>query len=80
VFKPREDALVAVHKDDAWFALMASHTLGHILEMAGPACADWPRRGPRLTGAGMRLAAIAAVLATGVPLALLSFSAPGSWG
>ncbi len=64
----------------AWFALMTIHVLGHILELPGPAFADWRRRGPRLTGAGLRLAAIAAALAIGVGLMLLSFSAAGSWG
>jgi hypothetical protein len=64
----------------AWFALMTVHVLGHILELPGPAFADWRRRGPRLTGAGPRLAAIAAALAIGAGLALLSFSAAGSWG
>ena len=64
----------------AWFALMAIHVLGHILELPGPAFADWRRCGPRLTGAGLRLAAIAAALAMGVGLVLLSFSAAGSWG
>ncbi|HEX7244434.1 MAG TPA: hypothetical protein VF245_02575 [Solirubrobacterales bacterium] len=63
-----------------WFALMAIHVLGHILELPGPAFADWRRRGPRLTGAGLRLAAIAFALAIGVGLAVLSFSAAGSWG
>ncbi len=62
----------------AWFALMTVHVLGHILELPGPAFADW--RGPRLTGAGLRLTAITAALAIGVGLALLSLSAAGSWG
>jgi hypothetical protein len=64
----------------AWFALMTIHVLGHILELPGPAFADWRRRGPRLTGAGLRLAVIAAALAMGVGLMLLTFSAAGSWG
>jgi hypothetical protein len=64
----------------AWFALMTIHVLGHILELPGRAFADWRQRGPRLTGAGLRLAAIAAALAIGVGLMLLSFSAAGSWG
>lgn len=64
----------------AWFALMTIHVLGHILELPGPALADWRRRGPRLTGAGPRLAALTTALAIGVGLALLSFSAAGSWG
>lgn len=64
----------------AWFALMAIHVLGHILELPGPAFADWRQRGPRLTGAWLRLAAITVALAIGVGLAVLSFSAAGSWG
>lgn len=62
----------------AWFALMTIHVLGHVLELPGPAFADW--RGPRLGGAGLRRAAIAAALAIGAGLALLSASAAGSWG
>lgn len=64
----------------AWFALMAIHVLGHILELPGPAFADLGRRGPRLSGGGLRLAAIATALALGVGLVVLSFSAAGSWG
>jgi hypothetical protein len=63
----------------AWFALMTLHVLGHVLELPSAAFADWRRRGTRLTGTGLRLAAIAAALAIGVGLALLSFSAAGSW-
>jgi hypothetical protein len=62
----------------AWFVLMAIHVLGHILELPGTAFADW--RGPRLDGTRFRLAAIAASLALGAGLALLSFSAAESWG
>jgi hypothetical protein len=64
----------------AWFALMTIHVLGHIFELPGPAFADWRSSGPRLTGAGLRLAAVAAALAMGVGLMLLTFSAAGSWG
>lgn len=78
----RNGELGLMHKVSfiAWFALMAIHVLGHILELPGPAFADWRRGGRRLTGTGMRLAAIAAALAIGVGLALLSLSAAGSWG
>jgi hypothetical protein len=78
----RNGELAFLHKVSfiAWFALMTIHVLGHILELPGPALADWRRGGPRLAGAGPRLAAIAAALAIGVGLALLSFSAAGSWG
>lgn len=64
----------------AWFGLMTIHVLGHIVELPGPAFADWRRRGPRLSGGGLRLAAIAAALAVGAGLVVLSFSAAGSWG
>lgn len=64
----------------AWFALMTIHVLGHILELPGPAFADWRRGETRLAGAGLRFAALAAALAIGVGLAALSFSAAGSWG
>lgn len=64
----------------AWFALMAIHVLGHVLEMPGAALADWRRSGPRLTGAGLRLAAVTGALAIGIGLVLLSLSAAGSWG
>jgi hypothetical protein len=76
----RNSELGFLHKVSfiAWFALMTIHVLGHILELPGPALADW--RGPRLSGAGRRLSAIAAALAVGAGLALLSLSAAGSWG
>ncbi len=65
----------------AWFALMTVHVLGHILELPGAAFADWRRTvGPRLSGAGLRRAAVAAALAIGAGLALISFSVAGSWG
>ncbi|HET8566409.1 MAG TPA: hypothetical protein VFL77_08030 [Solirubrobacterales bacterium] len=64
----------------AWFALMTIHVLGHLLELPGPAFADWRGRGARVGGAGWRLTAIAATLALGAGLALLSLSAAGSWG
>ncbi len=64
----------------AWFGLMTIHVLGHVLELPGPALADWRRQVPRVSGAGLRLAVIVGALAIGVGLALLSFSAAGSWG
>lgn len=64
----------------AWFALMTIHVLGHVFELPGAALADWRDRGPRLSGAGLRLAAITVALAMGVGLVLLTFSAAGSWG
>lgn len=76
--------LVFLHKASfiAWFALMAIHVLGHLLEMPRQALADWrsdPRQ-PRLAGAGLRLAAVAAALAAGAAIAALAVSAAGSWG
>jgi hypothetical protein len=64
----------------AWFALMTIHVLGHLLELWDRAFADWRRQGPRLTGAGLRVAAVIGALGAGVALALLSFAAAGSWG
>jgi len=76
---PRDEASF-LHKVSfiAWFALMTIHVLGHVLELPGPAFADW--RGPRLAGASLRLAVIVAALTMGGGLALLSLSAAGSWG
>lgn len=62
----------------AWFGLMTIHVLGHVVGLPERAFADW--RGPRLAGARLRLAAIVAALAIGAGLALLGFSAAGSWG
>jgi hypothetical protein len=78
----RNGELSFLHKVSfiAWFALMTVHVLGHILELPESAFADWRRRGPHLTGAGLRFAAIATALAIGAGLALLSLSAAGSWG
>lgn len=64
----------------AWFGLMTIHVLGHVLELPEPLLAEWGRRGPRLSGAGLRIAAIAAALALGAGLVAISFSAAGSWG
>lgn len=78
----RNDQLLFLHKASfiAWFGLMTIHVLGHILELPGPAFADWRRDGPRLAGAAYRLVAVATALALGGALAVLSFSAAGSWG
>lgn len=78
----RNGELAFLHKASfiAWFALMTIHVLGHILELLESAFADWRRRAPRIAGAGWRLAAIASALAVGIGLAVLSFSAAGSWG
>lgn len=78
----RNGELSFLHKVSfiAWFALMTIHVLGHVLELPEPLRADWGRRGPRLSGASLRLAAIAAALVVGAGLAVLSLSAAGSWG
>jgi hypothetical protein len=78
----RSGELSFLHKVSfiAWFALMTVHVLGHILELPEPAFADWRRREPRLSGVGLRFAAIATSLAVGVGLLLFSLSAAGSWG
>jgi hypothetical protein len=64
----------------AWFALMTVHVLGHVLELPEALLAEWGRRGPRLSGAGLRIAAVVAALAIGLGLVVISLSAAGSWG
>jgi hypothetical protein len=78
----RNNELDFLHKVSfiAWFALMTVHVLGHVLELPELAFADWRRNGARLTGTGLRLAAISAALAMGAGLGLLSLAAAGSWG
>ena len=78
----RNGELSFLHKVSfiAWFALMTIHVLGHVLELPGSILADLGHGGSRLAGGGLRLAAIAAALAVGLGLALLSLSAAGSWG
>ena len=75
---------VFLHKASfiAWFALMAVHVLGHLLEVPHQALADWRAvsREPRLAGASLRLAAVAAALTGGAAIAALAVSAAGSWG
>jgi hypothetical protein len=77
------ETLVLLHKLSfvAWFALMAIHVLGHILEVPRQGLADWRRSGEqRLAGAGMRTAAVGSALALGVGLAVLTASAASAWG
>lgn len=82
LFTGPNDQLAFLHKASfiAWFALMAIHVLGHVLELPAPLLADWARRGPWLSGLRLRAAAIVAALALGAGLAVLSLSAAGSWG
>ena len=85
LFVGREnDTLNFLHKASfiAWFALMAVHVLGHLLELPSLALPDWRRSGGReaaLAGAGMRLMTIAAATLAGTALAIASLSVASSW-
>ncbi|MBK5218475.1 MAG: hypothetical protein JJE35_01625 [Thermoleophilia bacterium] len=77
--------LVFLHKLSffAWLGFMAIHVLGHVLELPRLALADWRRAGPRelrLAGAGLRISAVLGAIALGAGLAIVTFSATGSWG
>ncbi|HEY2054757.1 MAG TPA: hypothetical protein VGH14_12560 [Solirubrobacterales bacterium] len=81
---PPSNTLVLVHKVSfiAWVVFMSLHVLGHLLELPRLASADWRRNGPRearLAGAGMRVTAVGAAIAVGVPLGFLALSAGRSW-
>ena len=81
---PPSNTLIFAHKLSfiAWVALMTIHVLGHLLEVPALAVADWRRSGPaeaRLAGAGMRTLALAASLAVGLAVALLSLSLAQAW-
>ncbi len=81
---PPSHTLVFAHQLSfvAWFALMALHVLGHLLELPGLALPDWRRGGPpeaRLAGAGARTAALAMALVAGLLLAALILPTAGSW-
>jgi len=81
---PPSETLIFAHKLSffAWVALMTLHVLGHLLELPGLALADWRtsgNRAARLAGAGPRTLALAAAIAAGLTLALLTFSAAGPW-
>jgi hypothetical protein len=81
---PPSKTLIFAHKASfiAWFALMAIHVLGHLLEMPALALPDWRRSGPgeaRLAGAGLRVIAIGSTLIAGVVLAGLTVSAARPW-
>ena len=65
----------------AWFALMALHVLGHMLEVPSLAVPDWRARRPG-GGAGRlgpRVLLLAASLAAGLALALATISFAGPW-
>lgn len=81
---PPSSTLVFLHKASfiAWFALMAVHVLGHLLELPRLALPDWRRQGPaaaRLAGGGTRLALLGTALAAGVALAAISVPLAGAW-
>ena len=84
VVGPENDTAKFLHKASfiVWFALMAAHVLGHLLEVPRLAAPDWRRHGGReaqLAGSGWRLALLGASLLTGVFLALATFSLADSW-
>jgi hypothetical protein len=81
---PENDTLNLLHKASfiAWFALMAIHVLGHLLQLPALALPDWRKSGGReaeLAGAGLRLTLLATSLAAGVGLALATISLAGPW-
>jgi hypothetical protein len=81
---PPSETLKFAHKLSfiAWFALMAVHVLGHLLELPSLTLPDWRRAGPaeaRLAGAGTRALALAGALVAGLVIALLTLPAAGSW-
>jgi hypothetical protein len=81
---PPSQSLVFTHKLSfiAWFALIAIHVLGHLLEMPALAFADWmhEREGQqRLRGAVVRTASILATVLAGIALAIVTFHLAGPW-
>jgi hypothetical protein len=57
-----------------WFALMAVHVLGHLLETPALAFADWSPRVRRVRGAGARRLLVVGTIAVGLVLAWWSLS------
>jgi hypothetical protein len=81
---PPSDTLKFAHKAAfiAWFALMAVHVLGHLLELPSLTLPDWRRAAPgeaRLAGAGTRVLALAGSLVAGLVIALLTIPSAGAW-
>lgn len=81
---PENDTASTLHKAGfiAWFALMAVHVLGHLLQVPRLAAPDWRRHGGReaeLAGSGWRLALLGASLLIGVFLALATISLADPW-
>jgi hypothetical protein len=81
---PPSHTLIFAHKLAfiAWFALMAIHVLGHLLDLPALAFADWQRSRPDrplLAGARARTASLAVALLSGALLAFLSLRLAGGW-
>ncbi len=81
---PPSSTLVFLHKASffAWFAAMAVHVLGHVLEVTALAAPDWRRHGGReaaLAGSGLRVALLLGSLAGGLALALVTIHLAGPW-
>ena len=75
--------LVDLHKVSffLWFAFMAIHVLGHLLETPRLALADWrrARHGEARPGGASRRVALAGALAAGVVLGAVSLGWVGDW-
>jgi hypothetical protein len=74
--------LLTVHKASfiLWFGAMAIHVLGHLVETARLAPADWARRTRReVSGAGLRQWALAASVALGCVLGVLMLGPTNSY-
>ncbi len=81
---PPSKTLIFAHKLSfiAWFALMAIHVLGHLLEVPALAFADWVggRPGePRLAGATARNLSLGVSILLGFGLAILTFQLASPW-
>ncbi len=81
---PGNHSLIFLHKASfiLWFALMAVHVLGHLLEVPQLALPDWRGSGGReaaLAGSGLRLTLLATSMLAGLVLALATFSLAAPW-
>ncbi|MHB8330347.1 MAG: hypothetical protein ACYDD6_12115 [Acidimicrobiales bacterium] len=79
---PGRQPLLLLHKASfvLWFAGMAVHVTGHLLDTARLAPRDWVRRSRRqAAGAGLRQWAVAASVAGGVPLGIMLLGRVGPW-
>jgi len=84
IMGPDSGSVKFLHKASfiAWFALMAVHVLGHLLEVPRLAVPDWRASGGReaaLAGSGLRVVLLSASLVTGLALALATISLAGPW-